>query len=125
MKFQAISILTPAVENIINGSKSIEIRSWYPETMPLKNVILVQNDKYLKNQSDIDHGMAMAIVDFVSVRNWSYEDYLKQNQETTLNKPWSPGYYVWEIKNVRILKKSVPCVARKGIYTIDLNMDYV
>lgn len=56
MKFQAISILTPAVENIINGSKSIEIRSWYPETIPLKNVILVQNDKYLKNQSDIDHG---------------------------------------------------------------------
>lgn len=46
----------------------------------------------------------MAIVDFVSVRNWSYEDYLKQNQETTLNKPWSPGYYVWEIKNVRTLK---------------------
>ncbi|EBT4611764.1 hypothetical protein CLJ29_21940, partial [Salmonella enterica subsp. enterica serovar Adelaide] len=86
---------------------------------------LVQNDKYLKNQSDIDHGMAMAIVDFVSVRNWSYEDYLKQNQETTLNKPWSSGYYVWEIKNVRILKKYVPCVARKGIYTIDLNMDYV
>ena len=74
MKYQAISILNPAVENILNGSKSIEIRSWHPETMPLNNVILVQNKKYLKNQMDVDFGVAMAIVDFVTVREWLYED---------------------------------------------------
>lgn len=124
MKYQAISILNPAVENILNGSKSIEIRSWHPETMPLNNVILVQNEKYLKNQMDVDFGVAMAIVDFVSVREWLYEDYLRQNQDTTLNKPWFSGYFVWEIKNVRPLHKPIPCLARKGIYTLDLDVEY-
>ncbi|MHA3383884.1 hypothetical protein ACX1GN_03735 [Yersinia enterocolitica] len=124
MEYQAISILDPAVENIINGSKSIEIRSWHPEALPLKNVILVQNEKYLKNQSDEDVGIALAIVDFVSVRELSYEEFLKQNKNTILNKTWAPGYFIWVIENVRPLKIPVACLARKGIYTLNLDVAY-
>lgn len=122
MNYQAISILNPAVENIINGSKSIEIRSWKPDTIPLKNVVLVQNEKYLKNQHDLDCGVALAVVDFVSVREWSYEEFLKQNANTTLNKKWTPGYFIWEIENVRPLKKTVDCIAKKGIYLLELDI---
>lgn len=122
MNYQAISILNPAVENIINGSKTIEIRSWKPDTIPLKNVVLVQNEKYLVNQNDFDLGTALAVVDFVSVREWSYDEFLMQNTNTTLNKKWAPGYFIWEIDNIRPLNKAVECVARKGIYLIDLDI---
>lgn len=124
MNYQAISILSPAVENIMNGSKSIEIRSWKPGIIPLNNVVLVQNKKYLKNQYDEDFGVALAIADFVSVREWSYEDFLRQDENTTLSKSWAPGYFVWEIENVRPLKRAVECVARKGIYILDLYINY-
>lgn len=121
MKYQALSILRPAVENIINGSKLIEIRSWVPQTIPLYNVIIVQNHNYLSADDDVDEGNAMAMVDFTAVTPWTYELFSKQNNETTLNKQWKPGYYIWTIENVRPFSTSIPCKAKKGIYTLELD----
>lgn len=122
MKFQALSILKPAVENIINGSKINEIRSWVPTSLPIHNVIIVQNNNYLSNDCDVDEGLAMALVDFTSVTPWTYDLFLNQNNQTTLNKKWKPGYFIWMIENVRPLPKAIPCEARKGIYTLDLDI---
>ncbi|MCU6339274.1 hypothetical protein KW823_22360 [Enterobacter quasiroggenkampii] len=122
MKYQALSILKPAVENIINGSKINEIRSWVPASLPLCNVIIVQNNNYLINDDDVDDGLAMALVDFTSVSPWTYDIFLSQNNQTTLNKKWKPGYFIWKIENVRPLHKAISCEARKGIYIIDLDI---
>lgn len=122
MKYQALSIMKPAVENIINGSKINEIRSWVPDYLPLFNVIIVQNNNYLLNDDDVDEGIAMALVDFTSVSPWTYDIFLKQNHQTTLNKQWKPGYFIWRIENVRPLPKAIPCEARKGIYILDLDV---
>ena len=122
MKYQALSIMKPAVENIINGSKINEIRSWVPNSLPLFNVIIVQNNNYLLNDDDVDEGIAMALVDFTSVSPWTYDIFLSQNHQTTLNKQWKPGYFIWRIENVRPLPKAIPCEARKGIYILDLDV---
>jgi hypothetical protein len=114
--------MKPAVENIINGSKINEIRSWVPDTIPLYDVLIVQNNNYLLNDDDIDEGVAMALVDFTSVSPWTHEIYLNQNNETILDKQWKPGYFIWRIENVRPLVKAIPCVAKKGIYILDLDI---
>ncbi|NXZ87923.1 hypothetical protein HZI30_13370 [Serratia fonticola] len=121
MKYQALSILKPAVDNILNGSKKLEIRSWTPPYMPLNNVVLVQNEKYLVNQDDEDDGFAMAIVDFTSIFPWTEADYLRQKNTTTMWKEWKLGYFCWTIENVRVIKKPMPCKAMKGIYTLEFD----
>lgn len=122
MKYQALSIMKPAVENIIKGSKINEIRSWVPDAIPLYDVLIVQNNNYLLNDDDIDEGVAMALVDFTSVSPWTHEIYLNQNNETILDKQWKSGYFIWRIENVRPLVKAIPCVAKKGIYILDLDI---
>ncbi|MNG63975.1 hypothetical protein D3C79_222110 [compost metagenome] len=122
MNFQALSILKPAVNNILNGSKELEIRSWTPPQLPLNNVILVQNEKYLINQDDEDNGLAMAIVDFTSVIPWTKDIFVNQEASTTMSKEWKPGYFLWVMKNVRKIEIPVLCRAKKGIYTLDLDL---
>ncbi|EAA9210073.1 hypothetical protein LMC80_004232 [Salmonella enterica] len=119
MKYKALSIVYPAVENILNGTKDVEIRSWMPSSLPMKDLILVENRRYL-NDGEIDtHAHARAMVDILSVREWTYEDYLNQPETVTIGRAWKPGYYIWLIGNVRKIKNEILCDAKKGIYEID------
>ena len=120
MKYQALSILQPAVVLIIDGIKKQEIRSWLPPSLPLKNILLVQNEKYLSSDDDEDEGLAMALVDFTEFSNWTEEEYLQQGLKNTLGRVWKPGYYTWKIENIRKLMKPIPCKAKKGIYEVEL-----
>lgn len=122
MQYQALSILKPAVTNILLGKKNVEIRSWQPPSIPLYNIVLVQNEKYLTNQYDKDFGIALAIVDFTDIYPWTEGLFLAQGSETTMNKKWTPGYYVWAIENVRQLENPIPCTAMKGIYNIEIDI---
>jgi len=122
MFYDALSILKPSVDNIVSGVKNIEIRSWVPREIPLKNVVLVQNEKYLHHKDDIDSGIAMAIVDIIDVLPWTRDEYLKQGPDITIGKKWSPGYYMWVINNVRPLNKKIICDAKKGIYKVNINL---
>ncbi|MEZ3415909.1 hypothetical protein HP563_12725 [Pantoea dispersa] len=121
MKYQALSILQPAVELILNGEKKQEIRSWLPPTLPSKNILLVQNLNYLTFDDDEDEGLAMAFVDFTDFSPWTEEDYYLQGVKNTLGRVWKPGYFTWKIENIRRLAKPIVCKARKGIYEVDLN----
>ena len=49
MKYKALSIVYPAVENILNGSKDVEIRSWMPPDIPMRNLVLIENSRYLND----------------------------------------------------------------------------
>ncbi|EDU3846310.1 hypothetical protein CBJ89_003397 [Salmonella enterica subsp. enterica serovar Essen] len=121
-KYCALSIVYPAVENIINGSKKIEIRSWIPLELPLRNLILIENKNYL-NDGDIDlNGQAKAIVDVIGYKKWTYEDFSNQGDEVKLGREWKKGYFVWFLDNVRKIDKYKEVIAKKGIYTIELDI---
>lgn len=117
----ALSIIYPAVTNIIEKKKNVEIRSWYPKEIPLYNLLLVENNIYL-NENDIDiNATAIAIVDIISVKHWTLQDFNNQTNEIVLDKIWKDNYYMWEINNIRTLKKSFKCYARKGIYRLEID----
>ena len=65
--FAALSIVIPAGQRIAQGQKRLEIRSWQPEQLPLKDLVIVENKNYLNKVGDEEAGMAVAIVDIKAV----------------------------------------------------------
>lgn len=119
-EYLALSIVSPAVDNILSGEKSVEIRSWTPPELPIYDLVLVQNNKYL-HDGDVDvNGVALAVVDVSMVSDWTYGDYLRQSQDVTLGKDWKKGYYIWKLENIRMVKNKPNVMAQKGIYVIVL-----
>lgn len=47
--------------------KKMEIRSWQPESLPLKDLVIVENKNYLIQDGDEEIGRAVAIIDIESI----------------------------------------------------------
>jgi hypothetical protein len=92
---EALSIVYPAVTDIAAGRKIIEIRSWRPPRLPLCDLALVENHRYLREEGDEDaDGRILAVVDVVGVHEWT------QAEAERDGKVWSPGYFAWELANI-------------------------
>ncbi|SEU44990.1 ASCH domain-containing protein [Burkholderia cepacia] len=66
MPRSALSIVKPAVDDIVAGRKRVEIRSWAPPAIPLRDLVLVQNTIFLRQDGQEDpDGIALAMVDVV------------------------------------------------------------
>lgn len=117
MTKRALSIVTPAVANILNGTKLVEIRSWVPPELPVTDLVLVENARYLRTEGAIDpDGLARALVDVTAVYPWTREEAAAQG------KVWQDGYFCWKLDNIRQISPPIPCVAKRGLYEVALNM---
>ena len=67
--FRALSIVAPNGQKIADKIKTLEIRSWLPTELPLKDLIIVENKNYLK-AGEQEFGYAVALVDIVEVKPW-------------------------------------------------------
>ncbi len=115
MIVNALSIVSPSVQNILVGKKGVEIRRWLPPEIPFFNLVLVENEIYLTEEGQEDpNGLARAIVDITGVHEWSQEEAESQGLE------WIPNYVSWELSNVRCIEPPIRCVARRKIYKIDV-----
>lgn len=119
-EYLALSIMSPAVDNVLLGSKKIEIRSWVPPKLPIYNLVLVQNNKYLHEGESDSNGVALAVVDILETSDWTYGDYLRQSNEVTLGREWKEGYYFWKLENIRKIVNKPMAVAKGGVYKIIL-----
>jgi hypothetical protein len=48
-KFSALSIVAPNAMRIAQGMKNLEVRSWQPEQLPLKDLLIVENKTFLNH----------------------------------------------------------------------------
>ena len=116
MIVDALSIVSPSVQNIVAGKKVVEIRRWLPPEIPFLNLVLVENEIYLTEEGQEDsNGLARAVVDITGVHEWTHEEAESQGID------WVPNYVCWELSNVRPIVPPIPCVAKRKIYNIDLN----
>ncbi|PWB17591.1 ASCH domain-containing protein [Acinetobacter sp. AM] len=113
--YQALSIVAPSGEYIAQGVKTLEIRSWRPEQLPLKNLIIVENTHYLNQCGDEEEGRAVAWVDITSVHAWKNTEI-----ESAKASYWQEGYWAWVIENVRPIHPPVKTIARRKIYWVEL-----
>lgn len=116
-KYLALSIVEPGGTNIRSGQKIIEVRKWKPNTLPLRDLVIVENSTHLSSD-DISHdskGKAVAIVDILSVSEWKEEEL-----EDACGCYWEDGWLGWKISNVRPITYDHPVDAKLRIYQIEL-----
>lgn len=113
----ALSVVAPAGDRIRSGLKTLEIRQWSPETVPLRDLVIIQNKVRLSSegvQEDPD-GELMAIVDVESVGEWKEHELIQ-----SCSAYWEPGWKAWRLSNIRPLSSDGRFPARLRIYWIEL-----
>lgn len=115
-KLPALSIVAPNGMRIAQGIKTLEVRSWKPEHLPLKDLVIVENKNYLTEAEAEESGVAVAMVDIDSIHPWREDEI-----ELAAASYWEEGYWAWVIHNVRPLDPSVPVMARRKIYFIEMD----
>lgn len=110
----ALSIVSPHGKNIATGRKTIEVRSWLPAELPLRNLLIVENHSYLTESSPSDpNGIAVALVDVTEVHEWS-----EGEVEAACSEGWQPGYWAWSLSNVRPVSLPFPVAAKRKLYEV-------
>lgn len=114
---RALSVVAPAGDWIRDGRKTLEIRRWQPEELPLRGLVIVQNKIRLGSDGIMEdlEGMAVALVDVESVEAWCEDE-----SEPACASYWEPGWLAWRLVNVRPITPPLPCPARLRIYTVEL-----
>lgn len=117
-RYSALSIVAPGGDQIRAGKKTLEIRKWRPDALPLKNLLIVQNSVRLSRSGiAVDsNGTAVALVDIESVSDWR-EDDLK----ASCGSHWEPGWLAWKITNVRPIDCESPVPAKLRIYEVEIS----
>lgn len=114
--FKALSVVSPAGDLICSGKKTLEIRKWKPDILPLLNLIIVQNNVFLTKDNPVDqNGKAIAMVDIYSIKDWKLEDL-----NSACGNYFENGWLAWEISNVRLLNYSIIIPAKLKIYNIEI-----
>lgn len=116
MKLKALSIVYPGGQMIASGKKTIEVRSWRPPTDLTGDLLIVENHKFLKSEGELDpDGRPVAIVKIKNVR-----DYVESDIPAACASRWDPGYYSWELVDVRPVTSDEKVLAARGIYDLEI-----
>ncbi|NIE97785.1 ASCH domain-containing protein [Acinetobacter sp. Tr-809] len=116
-QYTALSIVAPSAERIVQGLKTLEIRSWQPEMLPLKDVVIVENQNFLLNDGDEESGWAVALVDIEAVHAWREDEV-----ETACASAWTEGYLAWVIRNIRPIDPPIQVMAKRKLYLLELDI---
>lgn len=113
----ALSIVSPHGLNIASGQKTLEIRSWRPESLPIRDLLIVEHSEFLSVDNPIDpNGKAVAIVDIEEIHEWQSSEVAE-----ACSSGWKPGYWAWSLSNVRpiVTEQFVP--AKRKLYEVDFS----
>jgi hypothetical protein len=118
MKFKTLSIVYPSGTKIARGEKTIEVRSWQPPADFEGDLLIVENKKFLRKEGEVDpEGKPVAIVKIKRVRTYEESDI-----PAACASRWEPGYFSWELTDVRPLSSSIQVLAARGIYETELSL---
>jgi len=116
MKFKALSIVFPGGQKIASGQKIIEVRSWLPPEDLDGDLLIVENHKFLRQEGETDPaGRPVALVKIKKAR-----EYVEADIPAACASRWDPGYYSWELTDVRALNSNEQVLAARGIYEVEL-----
>lgn len=117
-QYTALSVVAPNAGRIVQGQKTLEVRSWHPEALPLKDVVIVENQNFLLQDGDEEAGLAVALVDIVAVHAWRVDEV-----EAACASYWAEGYFAWTIANVRPFEQAIQVMAKRKLYLLELGIE--
>ncbi|MFN1621141.1 ASCH domain-containing protein [Vibrio rotiferianus] len=113
---KALSVVKPWGTMIADEIKSLEIRGWAPEQLPMLRVALVQNNKRLTKNGDEDvDGEVVAVIDIVSCVPWVKEDCKFSGCDES---EFEDGWLAWRLSNIRKLNNPVSATAKRKFYNL-------
>jgi hypothetical protein len=118
--FTALSVVAPAGDRIRSGEKRLEVRSWAPDTpLPLRDLLIVQNKQRLSSSRPTEdpNGVAIALVDVLAVREWRSDEVA-----AACASAWEPGWFAWELTNVRPFDWPQAVPALRRLYQVELTL---
>lgn len=107
---KAISIRQPWASLIADGIKRVEVRS---RQIHFRGDLLIVST-LRPNYPGLPTGCAIAVVEVYGCRPFTVAD------ATDACLPYSPGLYVWLLRNPRPLPHPVRVRGQQGLYTVDL-----
>lgn len=111
-QFLALSIVTPNGTRIAEGIKTLEVRSWVPTKLPIKDLLIVENQKFLVKDTNEEEG-----VDVDSIHAWRNDEI-----EPACATAWDEGYFAWVLSHVRPIKQPLKVLAKRKIYQVELDL---
>jgi hypothetical protein len=115
----ALSVVAPNGRNIGSRTKTIEVRSWRVEELPIRNLLIVENSVYLSKQRPLDpNGRAVAVVDIESIHEWQLNEV-----EAAGATEWQAGFWAWCLSNVRPIAADIRVAARRKLYQVDVGTE--
>lgn len=116
--YRALSVVAPAGLKIRDGRKTIEVRQWRPDVLPLRDLLIVENGIRLssKGMREDPDGRAVALVDVIAVSEWKEADL-----DAATAPYWEPGWLGWHLENVRAVEWPHPVPAKLRIYEVELS----
>ena len=113
----ALSIVAPNGANIAAGRKTLEIRSWRPPQLPLRNLLIIENLVFLTGEDEVDpDGTAVAVVDVDEVHAWQPSEL-----EAACAAEWKPGLWAWHVTHVRPVSGAFRLAARRKLYEVEVS----
>lgn len=110
---KALSVVEKAGKLISTGTKTLEIRSWEADGLPLLDLAIVQNSRRLTKDDPVDaDGQIVAVVNVRKIRKWKKED-----AEASCSI-WEDGWLAWELANIRQVIDGPKIPAKRRIYEI-------
>lgn len=112
---RALSIVYPNGSKIADGLKTLEIRSWRPDLIFGEDLLIIENRHFLDKEGDTDpNGYAVAIVKIHHVR-----EFLESDIIAACASRYAPGYFAWELTDIRKLDGKIQIIAARGLYEVD------
>jgi len=116
MLISALSVVKPWGTRIAEGKKTLEIRSWRPAELPLKDLLIVENERRLMQHGEIDpNGCAVAVVDVQGTHEWT------PAETAAACSVYEPGWLAWRIENVRRIHQPFRVLAARKIYQVEVD----
>lgn len=113
----ALSIVAPNGSNIAAGRKTLEIRSWQPPSLPLRDLLIVENRIFLSGEGEVDlDGVAVAVVDVDEIHAWSPSEL-----GAACASEWKPGLWAWHVTHVRPVRGPFRLAARRKLYEVSVS----
>ena len=114
--YLALSVVAPSGQKIRNCEKTIEVRKWLPPHLPMRNLLIVENQHYLLQDGDEEQGITVALVDIATAHPWREDEVA-----SACANDWQQGYFAWEISNVRPLS-TISVLAKRKLYHLDVDL---
>lgn len=113
----ALSIVAPNGAHIAAGRKTLEIRTWRPEHLPLRNLLIVENCIFLTEEDQRDpDGTAVALVDIEEVHAWQASELA-----AACASQWTPDMWAWHVTHVRPIGGDFRVVACRKLYEVQVS----